>query len=294
MKMSSIPKLIVIVGETASGKSSLALQISQQYNGEIICADSSTARREVNIGTAKPTAEEQALVPHHLLDVVGPDDEFSAATFKDLANKAIADISARGKLPIMVGGTGLYINGVIYDYGFLPPTASSDREELNKLSNGQLLKRIENLGLNPEGIDTQNNRRLIRFIETGGVRPAMQELRANSLVLGIKIDKDLLYERVAKRVDEMLEQGLEQEVSDLVEAYGWDCEALKAVGYSQWFNYFSRDQSLAETRRFIIKATQDLAKRQRTWFKRNKSIRWLNTPVNSTDYVEIVTTFLAN
>lgn len=292
--MSSGTKLIVIVGETASGKSSFALQLAQQFNGEIICADSSTVRREVNIGTAKPTAVERALVPHHLLDVVGPDQEFSAAMFKDLANKAIADIAARGKLPIMVGGTGLYINGVIYDYGFLPPTAGSDREELNKLSNGQLLKKIEDLGLNPEGIDTQNNRRLIRFIETGGVRPTMREPRANTLLLGIKIDKDLLYERIAKRVDEMLEQGLEQEVSGLVETYGWDCEALKAVGYSQWYNYFSRDQSLAETRRFIIKATQDLAKRQRTWFKRNKSIRWLNTPVNSSDYVEIVTTFLAN
>lgn len=292
--MSPDTKLIVIVGQTASGKSSLALQLAQQYNGEIICADSSTVRREIKIGTAKPTSAEQALVPHHLLDVVGPDEDFSAARFKDLALVAISDISARGRLPIMVGGTGLYINGVIYDYGFLPPTVGSDREQLNKLSNEQLLRKIEDLGLNPEGIDTKNNRRLIRFIETGGAHPVKQELRAKTIIFGLKTDKEILHQRIAHRVDEMLEQGLEQEVSGLAEAYGWDCEALKAVGYSQWKDYFLGDQNLEQTRQLIIKATRDLAKRQRTWFKRNKSIQWLVTPVNTIDYVDSVTTFLAN
>ncbi len=294
MKMFSMPKLIVIVGETASGKSSLALQLAQQYNGEIICADSSTVRREASIGTAKPSPAERSLVPHHVLDVVGPNEEFSAAMFKGLANQAIADISGRGKLPIMVGGTGLYINGVIYDYGFLPAVSGSDRQELNMLSNSELLQRIDELGLSTEGIDTKNNRRLLRFIETGGAQPTMQELRRNTLVLGLKTDKDILYERIAIRVDEMLAQGLEQEVDGLAKTYGWDCEALKGVGYSQWKEYFLGEQTRAETRDLIVKATWDLAKRQRTWFKRNKSIQWLVTPVKSIDYVDSVTTFLEN
>ncbi len=292
--MSSNPKLIVIVGETASGKSSLALRLAQQYNGEIICADSSTVRSEASIGTAKPSPAERSLVPHHVLDVVSPDEEFSAAMFKDLANKAISDISGRDKLPIMVGGTGLYINGVIYDYGFLPAVSGSDRQELNQLSNAELLQRIQDLGLSPRGIDTKNNRRLIRFIETGGAQPTMQALRTNTLVLGLKTDKDILYERMAVRVDEMLAQGLEQEVAGLAKTYGWDCQALKAVGYSQWKEYFLGEQTRAETRDLIVKATWDLAKRQRTWFKRNKSIQWLITPVKSTDYVDSITTFLEN
>ncbi|MDB5170836.1 MAG: tRNA dimethylallyltransferase [Candidatus Saccharibacteria bacterium] len=286
------PPLIVVVGETASGKSSLALQLAQQYNGEIICADSSTVRREANIGTAKPTPEEQQMVPHHLLDITGPDEEFSAAMFKEQANKAIADIASRGKLPIMVGGTGLYINGVIYDYGFLPPVSGSDRQELNQMSNSELLQRIADLGLSPNGIDTQNNRRLIRFVETGGAQPTKQELRANTLVLGLKTDKAVLLQRITQRVDAMLEQGLEKEVDGLAKTYGWDCEALKAVGYSQWKDYFLGEQSLAETRQLIIKATKDLAKRQRTWFKRNKSIQWLTTPVNQADFVDSITTLL--
>ncbi len=115
----STPPLLVIVGETASGKTGLSLEIAGAFNGEIICSDSWTVRREVNIGTAKPTTEEKSRAPHHLLDVVGPDEDFTASVFKDLAVEAIDDISRRGRLPIMVGGTGLYIDSVLYDYGFL-------------------------------------------------------------------------------------------------------------------------------------------------------------------------------
>lgn len=287
------PKIIVIVGETASGKSTLALQLAQQYNGEIICADSTTVRREASIGTAKPTPEEQKLVPHHVLDVIGPDDEFSAAQFKDLTNAAIDDIAERGKLPIVVGGTGLYINGLIYDYGFRKPVAGADsRHKLNAMSHNELLARIAELGLNTAGIDTNNDRRLIRFIETGGEQPARQELREQTLMLGLATDRQTLDERISARVDAMLERGLKQEVQALADAYGWDCEALKAVGYSQWQDHFAGIQTLPETRQAIIKATRDLAKRQRTWFKRNKSIQWLQTPINNEVLVDTVDHFL--
>ncbi len=230
-------------------------------------------------------------MPHHLLDVAPPDGDFTAAVFKELALKAIDDIAARGKLPIMVGGTGLYIDGVVYDYSFLQEGNRRARERLNVLSVAELLAEIEAEGIELGEVDVRNKRRLIRLLETGGARPARAEtLRGNTLMLGLQPDRDELNVRIAARVDAMLAAGLEAEVRSLVGRYGWDCEALKGVGYAQWREYFLGNQSLEETRQKIIKATQDLAKRQRTWFKRNKSIHWLSTPVDWTEVVDLVTT----
>jgi tRNA dimethylallyltransferase len=286
------PQLLVIVGETASGKTDLALELAARCSGEIICADSSTVRRNMDIGTAKPTPEQQAAVPHHLIDVVEPDGEFTAAVFKRLANQAIADIAGRGKLPIMVGGTGLYVDSVIYDFDFLPAGDRKEREELNKLSIGMLLERIEHSRLDLTGIDIRNKRRLIRLIETKGRRPSRQPLRPNTRIIGLKTDRAELERRIVARLDHMLQAGLEQEVRGLVERYGWDAEGLKGIGYAQWRDYFEGRQSLPETRNKIIKATFEYAKRQRTWFKRNKSIQWVSTPVDTDEIVAVVTTFL--
>ncbi len=288
-----VPKLIVIVGETASGKSALALDLAQKFDGEIICADSWTVRREVNIGTAKPTPEELKKVPHHLLDVVEPGEDFTAAVYKRLAVQAIKDITARGKLAIMVGGTGLYIDSVIYDYGFLEAGDRGLREALNVLSNDNLLLKIKEQGLELGDIDTSNKRRLIRLIETNGAVPSRQELRPGTLIIGLQTDRTTLEQRITQRVDKMIEAGLEEEVANLADRYGWDCEALKGVGYSQWKPYFLDSQTLPETRDKIIKATKDLAKRQRTWFKRNNSIQWHSTPINMEQVSDIVTTFLS-
>jgi len=284
--------LIVVVGETASGKSALAMRLAQEFNGEIIAADSWTVRRGVDIGTAKPTAAERAAVPHHLLDVAGPKEDFTAAVFKKLANEAITDISSRGKLPIMAGGTGLYVDGVIYDYSFLPSGDKNLRAELNEMTIKQLLKRIGKLGLDLGEVDTRNKRRLIRLIENNGRLPTKHQLRDNTLLIGLKLERSELEERISRRVDNMIKAGLEGEVRGLAARYGWDCEALKGIGYAQWQDYFSGRQNLAETRQKIIKATNDLAKRQRTWFKRNNCIQWFNTPVNWPDVVDLVTTFL--
>jgi tRNA dimethylallyltransferase len=286
------PKLLVIVGETASGKSALALELARRFNGEIICADSWTVRKHVDIGTAKPTDEERELVPHHLLDMVEPDGDFTAAVFKRLANEAIADIAGRGKLSVMAGGTGLYIDGVLYDYNFLPAGDRSAREELNRLSVAKLLEKIEYSKLELGDVDTRNKRRLIRLIETKGKRPTQKILREDTLIIGLKTDREVLEQSIITRIDTMLASGLENEVRGLAERYGWDCEALKGIGYAQWQGYFSGAQSLPETRQKIIKATFDFAKRQRTWFKRNKSIHWFSTPVNMEHVVDSVTTFL--
>ncbi len=285
--------LLVIIGETASGKSELALRLAEQFDGELICADSWTVRREVNIGTAKPSAADRRRVPHHLLDVVEPCEEFTAAVFKERAQQAINDIAKQGKLPILVGGTGLYIDSVLYDYSFLAAGDREARKQLDELDIPQLLQLIEERGLALGEVDQRNKRRLIRLLETAGATPQKSQLRENTLVMGLQMDRELLKKRITERTDAMLAAGLEAEVRDLAERYGWGCEALKGVGYAQWQNYFAGQQTLSEIRQKIIKATLDLAKRQRTWFKRNKSIQWFGTPVNLSDVVAEVTTFLS-
>lgn len=284
--------LLVVVGETASGKSALALELAERFDGELICADSWTVRREVNIGTAKPTVEEQARVPHHLLDVAGPDEDFTAAVFKRLALKAIDDISSRGKLPIMVGGTGLYIDGVIYDFGFLAEGDRQARKEMDALTISELLKQIQQQGIELGDVDVRNKRRLIRLLETGGAQASRGNLRSNTLIIGIKTERDELKKRIIRRTEQMINDGLEQEVKGLEDKYGWECEALKGVGYKEWQGYFSGSQSLEETKQRIIKSTLDLAKRQRTWFKRNNSIQWVDDPSNFAQIADLVTTFL--
>lgn len=283
--------LVVIVGETGSGKSAVALELAERFNGEIIAADALTVRRGADIGTAKPTRAERQRIPHHILDVVEPCGDFTAAVFKRLAVEAIKEISGRGKLPIMAGGTGLYVDGVIYDYGFLPAGDRKEREILNALSAAELTEKVRAGGLNLENIDTRNKRRLIRLLENKGERPTRAGMRPNTLLLGLRVPREELKERIEKRADTMLRAGLENEVKQLAQAYGWECEALKAIGYREWREYFAGSKTLELTRERIISATLGLAKKQRTWFKRNKSIRW----ITSTDEaVKLTTEFLNN
>jgi tRNA dimethylallyltransferase len=289
----NIPNLVVVVGETASGKSALAMDLAMRYEGELVCADSWTVRRELDIGTAKPSQQELAAARHHLLDVVGPDEDFTAAVFKVLATNAIAEIASRGKLPILVGGTGLYIDGVLFDYGFLPEGDRGARKRLDMLSNEDLLAQIAAKGIELGGVDIRNKRRLIRLLETNGAQATRSEIRANTLIIGLHPERNELEQRIVNRVDSMLAAGLEAEVCELVKRYGWGIEGLKGVGYAQWQSYLEGNESIIDTRKRIIKATTDLAKRQRTWFRRNKSIQWINTPVNYTAIDDLITTFLS-
>jgi tRNA dimethylallyltransferase len=284
-------RLICIVGQTATGKTDLAIRVAQAWRGEIICADSSTVRRDANIGTAKPTAGEQRLVRHHLLDIVGADEQFNAALFKEAANKAIAEITKRGNLPILVGGSGLYIDSVIYDYSFVD-TVNADRELFNSLTRSELLERIVKLGIDLGEVDTHNKRRLIRLIETNGIKPSRNNIRSHTLLLGLHVEANELKRRIINRVDAMLDAGLENEVRQLIDTHGQNCEALKAISYAQWREYFSSNESVDQVRQKIIQANIKLARRQNTWFKRNKSIHWLTTPVNWLEVEDLITTFM--
>lgn len=288
--MVSVKPLVAIVGETGSGKSSLALKLAKQFNGEIISADSWQVYRGFDTGTAKPTATERQAVRHHLLDVAEPVEGFNAALFKELANKAISDIHSRGKLAILVGGTGLYVDSVIYDFGFLPVVASSERAMRNERELSDLLVEARERGVDLGGIDIRNKRRVIRALESGGQRPSRHQLRPHTLLVGIRINREELHERITQRVDLMLERGLAQEVRKLSGSLGWDVEPMKGIGYQEWREHFQDSQSLEETRERIIKATMHLAKRQRTWFKRNSGIQWVD---NSNQAIVAVKTFLS-
>lgn len=266
--------LVVLLGETASGKSQLGLDIAKKHNGEIICSDSWTVRRFMDIGTAKPSQKEQQAVKHHLLDVVAPDEAFTAADFKRLANEAIEDIQSRGKLPIMVGGTGLYIDAVVYDYSFLGGEGTLDRDELGAMSAEELADMAREQGVDLTDIDVRNKRRLIRAMEAGGAKPSRSPLRVNTKLFGLLLNAEELQNRIEQRVDAMLAADLEDEVKQLSEKYGWEAEAMKGIGYREWQLYFEGNQTLEETRSRIISATKNLAKRQRTWFKRNPDIVW--------------------
>ena len=281
--------LIVIVGETAAGKSALAMALAEQCNGEIISADSWTVYKGFDIGTAKPTTAEQARVPHHLLDVADASQGFSAAVFKRLASNAIDEVSARGKLPILVGGTGLYIDSILYDYQFLPEPPVGLRQELSLLSLDELLQKAEELGLATDMIDIRNKRRVMRLIENNGVQPLKHGLRSNTLVMGLRITPEKLQANIEARVQAMIDAGLEGEVSHLAELYEWDTEPMKGIGYREFKPYIEGTQSLAQSQQQIIQNTLALAKKQRTWFQRNKSIHWFDKQAKAVAYA---TTFL--
>lgn len=284
----SHPPLIVIVGETASGKSALAIELARQYNGEVIAADSRTIYKGMDIGTAKPTVAEQALVPHHLIGITTPDQAFTAAEYKAAAVNAIAAVAKRGKLPILVGGTGLYIDAVLYNFSFASKSDHVARARLQALSVNELQQKLQKQGI-PLPLNARNPRHLIRMLETGGATGRRSDIRANTLVMGVKSEREQSKQRIHQRVEAMFLAGLEEEVRGLVRQYGWDCTTLQTIGYQEFRPYFNRLATLESVKAEIEKNTNQYAKRQRTWFKRNKSIHWLN---KREEAVDLVTTFL--
>lgn len=286
-----MPPLIVILGETASGKSALALELARQFGGEIVCADSRTIYKDMDIGTAKPTLAEQKLVKHHLLDVVEPNETFSAAQFKTLAVQAIDDITARGKLPFLVGGTGLYIDAVLFDFQFRNAADTELRARLERWSITDLQSEIIRLGyMMPE--NSRNKRYLVRTLEAGGALPVRSKLRPNTLVLGKGADRDTLERRIIDRVDAMVAAGLVEECLELVKLYGAQAPGLNATGYKAFLPYLQGGCSLDEAKSQFVRNDLYLAKRQRTWFRRKiyqNIIQYVN---NRSQAVDLVTTYL--
>ncbi len=284
--------LVVIVGETASGKTALALELARRFNGEIIAADSRTMYKGMDIATAKPSAQDQAAVKHHLIDVSTPDKPLNVSDFKRLATAAIEDISARGKLPVLVGGTGLYVDAILYDFRFNNAVDQALRDSLNTKPLADLQAMLNERGIAlPE--NPLNKRHLIRKLETGGAVAGRGELRPNTLVLGLQLDRQELSSRIARRIDAMWQAGVVEEARRLKVGYpNSDLDPFKTPGYSALWQLLDGAITEAEAQAAFAQADRQLAKRQRTWFRKNKSIHWLANRDNSAESVALITTLL--
>ncbi len=273
VKLTNLP-LIVIAGETASGKSSVAISLAQKINGEIICADSKTVYCDMNIGTAKPTKQDQMLIKHWCLDLVKPDQEFNAAMFKEQAEKAINDIRSRKKVPILVGGSGLYINSIIYNYNF---GQKKDQNERSKLDNKTVVELIkicqDNQYMLPK--NQHNKRHLIRTIENRGRDVKNTTIIPNLIYVGIKNDKTKLETRIKLRIEQMLDQGLVEETKKLYQKYNQRTEAFTADIYPIVKRFLDQEIDRQQMIDLAVIKDRQLAKKQRTWFRRDQNIKWL-------------------
>jgi len=265
--------LVVIVGPTASGKSATAMKIAEEFNGEIICADSRTIYKGMDIGTAKPSDEDREKIPHWGLDLVEPGKPFTAADFKYYAQQKIKEIRERGHLPMIVGGTGLYVDGLIFDYEFAEPQPEL-RAELETLSADQLKEYCVNNNISlPE--NHQNRRYLIRAIERKNISgKRLNEPIANTLVVGIATNRDELKARISARSEQLFETGMVEEAKLLGEKYGWNSEAMTGNIYRLVKQFLDGAFDEEELKQRFITSDWQLAKRQLTWLKRNPFIHW--------------------
>ncbi len=285
------PKVIAVVGPTASGKTSLGVEIAKKYNGEVISADSMQIYKGLDIASAKPTLQEMQGIPHHLIDFLERDISFSVSDYVKLANEKIQDILSRGKFPIIVGGTGLYIDSLLENVKFSDGGSDEEyRAELYRLAeeNGNEFlysKLVEIDPVSAESIHMNNIVRVVRALEVFHVTGRkFSELKAesrlsespyNSLIIGLNFhDRQILYDRINKRVDEMVENGLIEEAERLWHESGMKT-ASNAIGYKELIPYFENNMTLAECIDKVKQETRRYAKRQLTWFRKNTRIKWI-------------------
>lgn len=270
--------LIAVVGETASGKTSVAIKIAKQVDGEILCADSRTIYKQMEIGTAKPTISEQDGVPHHLIDIVEPNERFTVVQFQNMAQKCIADIKNRDKVPIIVGGSGLYIDSVLYNFQFPKSGGVYTKEVLEQMDDVKLTSLLNEHLLQTDTLNTKNKRHVINALLRMGESGSRSPLQSNSAVFGLKLDTETLKQRITQRVEQMFKDGFIDEVKHISEVYGWDNESMTGIGYRLARSYLEGDSSIEEVKEAFVKRDLSLAKRQRTWFKRNADVHWFDDP----------------
>jgi tRNA dimethylallyltransferase len=276
--MESEPKpIIVVIGQTASGKSALAMKLAKAHNGEIIAADSRTIYKGMDIGTAKPPLQDQQRIKHYGLDLITPDQYFSAAEFKNYTSSVVKKIHKKNKIPFIVGGTGLYVDGYIYDFPFGRQADLELRKMLESLKLNELQEHAEKAGLDPEQVNFANPRHLARAIERGGIVQARTPKPHNIMLVGLEVDREQLLEHITNRVDTMFEEGLVQEVQNLITQFGAQVPGLLAPAYKEVTEYINGSITLEEAKEQIVRSHKRLAKRQLTWFKRNKDIIWCAT-----------------
>ncbi len=285
-------KIVTVVGPTASGKTSLAVKLAEMFDGEVISADSMQVYKGMDIATAKPDETEKAGIRHHLISIIPPEEEFSVSMFKELAEKAAFDISERGKLPVLAGGTGLYVDCFLKNTTFLENTKNEEirnklKNRLEKEGNKSLYDELcEKDSQAAEKIHPNNSLKIIRALEilyssgetltTQNEKSHKNESPFESLIIGLTAkNRDYLYERINKRVDLMLEKGLVEEARNFFETKAAST-ALQAIGYKELKPYLDGFIPLEEAAENLKRATRRYAKRQLTWFRRNGDIRWIN------------------
>ncbi|MFQ9116363.1 tRNA (adenosine(37)-N6)-dimethylallyltransferase MiaA [uncultured Eubacterium sp.] len=291
--------LVILTGPTAVGKTELSIKLAKEINGEIISADSVQVYRKLNIGSAKITKDEMQGVNHYLIDVLNPDEEFNVHIFKEMALEAMNEIYEKGKIPIIVGGTGFYIQALLYDVKFEETDSNHEyRKELEQLleekGNEYLHKMLMEIDpVSAENIHFNNAKRVIRALEyyhdTGQLisdhnsEQRKNESPYNFAYLVLNDERERLYDRINKRVDIMISAGLEQEVRELLsEGYREDLVSMQGIGYKEMIQYIKNALSLEEAVYLIKKNTRHFAKRQLTWFRREKEVTMIN--VNEFNY----------
>ena len=285
------PKVIVICGPTASGKTSLSISLAKKINGEIVSCDSMQIYKEMDIGSAKPTVEEMQEIKHYLVDFVSPEKRYSVSEYKEDASKAIEEIINKGKTPIIVGGTGLYLNSLIYNIQYNEMEVDLNyRRELEKEAEEYGLEVLYNRAkeIDPEAMEkvsANDKKRITRVLEiynaTGRNKTELEkksrkEVPYNYLIFGINMERSILYDRINKRVDIMLEQGLIEEVKNLINKYSNMPTAMQGLGYKAVKEFLDGNISKEEMIEKIKMETRRYAKRQITWFKRIENIIWLD------------------
>lgn len=302
--MSNKPKVIVICGPTASGKTALGVELAKKINGEIVSCDSMQIYKDMQIGTAKPTLEEMQGIKHYLIDCVSPDERYSVANYKQDAKNAIKQIINDNKTPIVVGGTGLYIDSLIYEINYNNIELDEEyRKKLEKIADTQ--EGLQNLydkakQIDPEAIEkisTNDKKRIIRILEiyhstgknkTEQEKNSRQEPEYDYKVFALDWPRDILYERINKRVDIMIEQGLIEEVKQVKNKYNKFPTAMQGLGYKEVVDYLEGKYTKEEMIEKIKKETRRYAKRQLTWFRKNKQTIWLDGKINAQENATII------
>lgn len=295
--------LIIIAGPTATGKTAVSVQVAEKLGGEVVSADSMLVYRHMDIGTAKPTEEEKRGIPHHLIDVADPDEDFTVAVYQELARRAIEDVYGRGKIPILAGGTGFYVDAVVFDYDFSstapdPGLREFLRREAEEKGNRAVHERLRQV--DPEAaeqIHFNNLKRVIRALEIyhrTGAPGALQRgknkkeyPRYDKLFYCLCFERDKLYNRIEKRVDQMIRCGLVHEVRELLErGYRPKLVSMQGLGYKEIVGFVHNRYSLDEAVHMLKRNTRRFAKRQLTWFRRYSNIKWIDMgQYASTDHV---------
>ena len=280
-------KVIVVIGPTSVGKTKMGVALAKKLNGEVISGDSMQVYRQMDIGTAKVTIEEMEGVTHHCIDILDPKDQYSVHDFQQTVRKQITEITNRGHVPIIVGGTGLYIKAALYDYTF--SEMENNHDEINKkyrdYTNEQLYDHLKQIDEESAKILHFNNRRrVLRAIEiyetTGKRKSEMLEEQEHiclydAYFVGLTLPRELLYERINLRVDLMMKNGLQGEMESLIkQGLTRENQSMKAIGYKEWFDYYDHQIDLNDVLELIKKHSRQYAKRQYTWFKNQFDVHW--------------------